>query len=430
MTSVRNTATSSRARQGGFSSLGANVPDPLGPPVDDTPSGEGEEEPEDDNLAPDDPDRPPHIPLDRWIEFQGLSYAMSSAMRQNQPRRRHKNVKPRDPDLFDGTDPTLLDEFLFQCNLVFKHSTEEFESDSSKVVYAIQWLKGTAQNHFRNTFDLSGDERPEFYEDWQAFVSELRTNFGELDSSGSAAAQLLTLKMSEHHKAFRYKVEFEALAKRTDWGNASLRDLFYSGLAERIKDTIANSPEGKAKTLVSLKTQALTIDNRYWERKTEVSRTSKPNKSNTNAASSNSHSSSAAQSSTNSQRPSQATGSTSNRQSNPQSPSNPSPNSARQKSSNNSNRNASGTSSNSQSSSSRPKSKPNLDGKIDQDGRLTDAEKQRRKDNGLCLYCAEKGHLLADCPVRQAKEEAKARRAAVPSGSQPKQPPAAAPAKN
>jgi hypothetical protein len=54
---------------------------------------------------------------------------------------------------------------------------------------------------------------------------------------------------------------------------------------------------------------------------------------------------------------------------------------------------------------------PKLDGKVDEHGKLTDAERQRCKSQGLCMYCEQKGHLVADCPSHKAKEEAKARRA-------------------
>ena len=32
------------------------------------------------------------------------------------------------------------------------------------------------------------------------------------------------------------------------------------------------------------------------------------------------------------------------------------------------------------------------------EGRLTDAERNRRRRLGLCMYCAESGHIYNDCP--------------------------------
>ena len=448
MSATRATTTSSRARAGGLTSLGTasnpaplplppslDSPNPSRPPGGDPPDnpGGGGDDPGDDDPngdPPDDPDRPPHIPLARWIEFQGLSYVMSNALRseRERPQKSQKPAKPNDPDRFDGSDPKLLDDFLFQCSLVFGHAEGAYETDSSKVLYAIQWLKGTAQRHFRNSFHLPPDERPDFYQDWEAFTKELRDNFGELDRKGSAVAQLITLKMQEHHKVLRYKVDFEELATLTTWDKSALRDHFYEGLAEQIKDAIAGCPTGQAPTLAGLKEQALTFDARYWGRKAEAARKApKSNSSNNNAVStsrSTSQQSAVTTSTGNSPRPAQPSNASANRQSQPSS------NSNRQNSPGISTRNSSGSNSTTQTPQNRPASKPNLEGKVDKDGRLTEAEKQRRKDNGLCLYCEKKGHLVANCPERLAKEEAKARRASALPGSQPQQPPAAGHAKN
>ena len=457
MSGGRNTANSLRTRIGGIASLNANPPplplpqnlEPANPPAAPDPdpdpppppgggSGDGgDADNEDgDSSTMDDPDRPPHIPRDRWIEFQGLGFAVSNAIRQNQSLKHEKPIKPRDPDRFDGSDPTLLEEFLFQCGLVFGHSPKSFANDSNKILYALQWLKGTAQCHFRNSFNLPDDQKPEFYQDWGAFVNELQDNFGELDRTGTAVSQILALKMQEHHKVLHYKVEFEELAARTNWDTASLRDHFYTGLAERIKDAIASSPAGKSSTLTGLKHQALAFDTRYWERKAEISRSTKSGKttaSNTNSSvASHSHSHShAAHTSTSSQRPSRTTDSSSNRHSHSHSPSHPSSStSGRQNVPKNTARTPSSSNSNAQMPANRSSSKPNLEGKVGKDGRLTEDERQRRKDGGLCLYCEDKGHLVVDCPLRKSKEEAKARRAAAASGSQPQPPLPAPPAKN
>jgi hypothetical protein len=454
MSSTRTTANSTRVRAGGLSALGetpshtsdqssSSHPDhssptnPGGPGGGDGGDGDDDDPGTDSDEPVDDPNRPPHIPLNRWIDMQGLSFAIASAMHSNPPSKPNKGAKPRDPDQFDGSDPAKLDDFLFQCGLVFEYHREAYSRDPDKVLYAIQWLKGTAQRHFRNSFNLPAAEKPYFYENWDAFVTELETNFGELDRSSSAVSQLLALKMQEHHKVVRYKVDFEELAARTPWDTAALRDMFYKGLAERIKDQISGSPSGKAPTLAGLKNQALAFDTRYWERKAEVShanKSSKSSSSNVNTSStpqSQPNSSNTTQNSTtHSQRTSRPLDSTSNRQSTSHG-NNPSPStSGRHNSTSNPTRNPSGSNSNPQTTSNRSTLKPNLEGKVDKDGRLTEAEKQRRKAAGLCLYCEQKGHLVADCPARQAKEEAKARRSAAASGSSPQQPSQAAIAKN
>jgi hypothetical protein len=36
---------------------------------------------------------------------------------------------------------------------------------------------------------------------------------------------------------------------------------------------------------------------------------------------------------------------------------------------------------------------------------LSEEEKERRRKNGLCLYCGLPGHISFDCPARQSKEQ-------------------------
>lgn len=397
------------------------TPPPLGGDGDDGDGGGGDDDGSDDEPGPiDDPERPPYIPLDRWIEIQGLGLALANAMRANQSSNPSKGAKPRDPDRYDGSDPSKLDDFFFQCEVVFEYYPHAYARDSAKVLYAIQWLKDTAQRHFRNSFSLPEALKPDYYRNWDAFVNELRTNFGELDRSSAAVTQLLSLKMQEHHKVIRYKVDFEELAARTPWDDNALSDLFYKGLAERIKDQIAASPNGKATTLAGRKNQALAFDTRYWERKNEISqgnKTSKSSSSNndsTPSSSSRTPTSNSSQSGSSFQRTQPSSNSNPNRNSNPSTSTNPSPfNSNRSNPSFSSNRGSSSPNSTPKPPANRPNPAPKLDGKVDEHGKLTEAEKQRRKALGLCLYCEQKGHLLANCPARQTKEEAKARRAAA-----------------
>jgi hypothetical protein len=216
--------------------------------------------------------------LDHWIELQGLGLVLVNALHANQPSKHPKGGRPHDPDRYDGSDPSKLDDFFFHCEVVFEYHPDTYPDDTLKVLYAIQFLKDTAQQHFRNSFSLPEPDKPDYYRSWDAFINEMRTNFGELDRSGNAGMQLLALKMQEHHKVSRYKVDFEELAGRIPWDDAILADLFYKGLAECLKDQIAASPNGKAPTLAGRKNQALALDTRYWERKLKVSQSNKPSK--------------------------------------------------------------------------------------------------------------------------------------------------------
>ena len=46
--------------------------------------------------------------------------------------------------------------------------------------------------------------------------------------------------------------------------------------------------------------------------------------------------------------------------------------------------------------------KPDLTGKLDSKGKLTQQEQQQCIDNNLCLFCGKPGHKVPDCPTKLA----------------------------
>jgi hypothetical protein len=146
------------------------------------------------------------------------------------------------------------------------------------------------------------------------------------------------------------------------------------GLPSRIKDEIAQI--GKPDTLMALRNVSQSIDARYWERHGEISRetatSSKPDKGSDKKSRKQSDKKS------NSSNNNSDSGS-GNRNSTPA----PRPNTV-----------ASGSNSN----SNNRKTTPDLSDKIGKDGKLTQAERQRRMDNNRCLFCGKGGHMARECP--------------------------------
>jgi hypothetical protein len=62
--------------------------------------------------------------------------------------RHGSRAKLREPDPFDGKDPKKLPGFLLQCMLNFRARPQEFQHDSTKVNYALSFLKEPALDYF------------------------------------------------------------------------------------------------------------------------------------------------------------------------------------------------------------------------------------------------------------------------------------------
>ena len=189
---------------------------------------------------------------------------------------------------------------------------------------------------------------------------ELQENFGPFNATSAAEGKLENLRMSDNQKITKYIANFTRLATQVPWGENALRYQFYKGLPPRIKDRIAEV--GKPESLVKLRELAQSLDHRYWERKTEQSRKTGGQKTNTKSTSSDGK---AARTDSGS-----GSGSADNK------PRTSGSNTSKDRS-----------------------AKPYAD-KLGQDGKLTKEERQRRFDKNLCLFCGNAGHTAADCPKK------------------------------
>ena len=331
---------------------------------------------------------PPHQAADNALPqaMTALAQAMTALMAQLQagpafqpqapaqePAHDHApraRIKARDPDPYDGSDPTKLRAFLSQCKLMFRSRPRDFAEDQVKITYAVSWLKGTAQRWYEPNLSLADRDLPDFALFWEDFEEALKTTFGEPDPVASASYKLDHLVMKEHHHITKYNVDFNELATITGYDERALHAMYYRGLAPRIKDALAIS--GKPNTLDELRTKSQALDLRYWERKDEE-------RFKSNAQSSSSAKPAATTSSSTSQ-------STSKTVSNPSS---------------------SRTRSATPSDASKPKG-PDLSKILGPDGKLLPAEKERRRKNNLCLICGSKDHHAEQCPSRRERTPARA----------------------
>ena len=224
---------------------------------------------------------------------------------------------------------------------------------------------------------LDGSLEPRWLSSYAEFVLELRANFGPYDPVGDAESELEHLHMKDNQRITKYLVDFSRLAAICQWGEPALRHQFYRGLPARIKDEIARV--GKPHLLAELRKLSQSIDARYWERHSEISRETSASKNAPPPKPASDQKSTKHNNNNNSSSSSQRSLETKNDNSDCSAP-----------------RPGLRTNTNAMPASRNPE----LQGKLGKDGRLTSEERQRRFDNKLCMFCGGTGHMARDCPKR------------------------------
>ena len=86
---------------------------------------------------------------------------------------------------------------LLQCQLAFHLHPQQYTTDSTKVFFAISYLKKSALEWFENgVMELDPVRAPRWCSSWIDFTSEICTHFGPANPVGSTEIELHHLNMS------------------------------------------------------------------------------------------------------------------------------------------------------------------------------------------------------------------------------------------
>jgi hypothetical protein len=287
---------------------------------------------------------------------------------------------------------------LVQLQLNFRARPTAFRLDTDRVTYALSFLQGTALDFFEPAILELPHNPPSWVDDYDDFISELKTNFGPQDPEGEAEVDIEALRMRDNQKIVKYVIEFNRLRSQlSGYGNAALARAFYRGLPARIKNEFAHIE--KPRLLSELIPVCQRIDGRYWEYEAERARDKSSDNKNSRGDKSD-----------RSDKSDKDKGKSNNDKSSDKNNKNNSGN-RNQQSGNRNNNKSSGSNnnkSNNSAGSSSERKGPDLTGKLGKDGKLTQEERQRRMDNNLCLFCGGGGHKASDCP-KSTSSAAKAR---------------------
>ena len=285
---------------------------------------------------------PPSVDVQHPAPPSGQPPVAQSVFQPTTPPNSTVVVEFREPKLanprpFDGTFSQFRG-FLMQCELMFAHQPNHFQSPAARVAFITNLTTGDALNWAQAILTA----RPELLTDYPAFLVELKRVFDHPTAGQDVGARLMSIHQGTRTAA-AYSTEFRTLAAESGWNEAGLKSAFRQGLNETIKDELVRDKPATLDELVAL---AIDIDERSRERRREKTRHQ-----------------------TSSPRLHESTPGSSTPKLSP--------------------------SSTAESTTLLPGEEPMQLGRA----RLTAAEKQRRRTQGLCLYCGEKGHVRDACPV-------------------------------
>jgi len=95
-----------------------------------------------------DPDQEPDKPAPHLDNFLACLLQLLANKIASAPKPKSM-IKPCSPDVFDGSDPTKLDVFTFQCSMYMAVHPTDFPDQQSQVAFSLSFLKGVLLDWFQ-----------------------------------------------------------------------------------------------------------------------------------------------------------------------------------------------------------------------------------------------------------------------------------------
>lgn len=252
------------------------------------------------------------------------------------------------PSEYDGKDRNACTTFVSQVRMYINGNPGLFLTDAAMVLFAATYLKGKAFAWMEPRIIKNVDP---MLSNFDLFCQELLRNLGDPDREKTMSKRLRSLKQTT--SAAAYRTEFDNIAQYLTWDDGALKEYFYEGLKEAVKDSLVLVPQ-EPDDFKLYQDLCIKLDNRIYERKQEH------------------------------RGPRQTTSA------NPHKADHKRPNPVFRRPPVTVNNYSSGPTAMDLDASRNRKFKP-----------LTPQERQHRMQNNLCLYCGKAGHRAGDCPAKQ-----------------------------
>jgi hypothetical protein len=172
--------------------------------------------------------------------------------------------------MFSG-DRHKLYLYLSKCRHNFLSRPELFSTEPQKVLFASGYLDGAAYNWFQPLLDqyaraLSEENAegiPAQFQSFEQYAKSLENTFGDPDIVRSKERELRNLHQTT--SVASYLADFSRIKGFIKWNDEALASQFYKGLKPVVKDGLVYENPAPI-TLAQLSAAALRIDSRQYER--------------------------------------------------------------------------------------------------------------------------------------------------------------------
>lgn len=262
------------------------------------------------------------------------------------------------PERYAG-DLGTCKSFLMQCSLIFDQQPSRYVTDRAKVAFMMGSMTGRALAWATSIWESQSP----ILSSYQCFSDEMRRVFDHPVRGKDVASRLLSLRQGSRSVA-EFAIDFRTIAQGSGWSDASLQGVFLRGLNNPVREELALRDDSES--LEALTALAVRLESRLGEFKRE--------------------------------RPSRLFNS-------PASRSPPPPPPRRHGTGLNWNSLHSDPTTDSHARHQTSPDRPALHHPAEEPmqlgrTRLTPEERQRRLRDGRCIYCGQRGHLIASCPLK------------------------------
>lgn len=152
-------------------------------------------------------------------------------------------VKLNDPQVFTGTTKgkgktNNLENFITQVNMAIAYQPERFPNEKTKVFYACSFMTDLAFEWAQPFLATNNTDHEEAcLNDYNIFLQALRVMFADVNAVADAQQQLLTIKQGDR-TASEYVAEFKRLAITSKFNDAALATIFMNGLNFRVSNEL------------------------------------------------------------------------------------------------------------------------------------------------------------------------------------------------